>query len=84
MNANDVLYVLFELIFKRGKPKCIRSDNGPMFIVKHLQTWLRNMGNEPIQIYPRSPWKNAYNERLNGTLRHEVFNAEWFSSVHQA
>lgn len=29
MNANDVLDVLFDLILKRGKPKFIRSDNGP-------------------------------------------------------
>ena len=28
MNANDVLDVLFNLIFKRGKPKFIRSDKG--------------------------------------------------------
>ncbi|MDB4852520.1 DDE-type integrase/transposase/recombinase, partial [Alphaproteobacteria bacterium] len=33
MNANDVLDVLFDLILKRGKPKLIRSDNGPEFIV---------------------------------------------------
>ena len=76
MNANDVLDVLFELILKRGKPKCIRSDNGPEFIVKHRQTWLRKVGIEPIQIYPGSPWENGYNERFNGTLRHEVLNAE--------
>jgi len=29
MNANDVLDVLIDLILKRGKPKFIRSDNGP-------------------------------------------------------
>ena len=84
MNANDVLDVLFDLILKRGKPKFIRSDNGPEFIAKHLQTWLRKVGIEPIQIYPGSPWENGYNERFNGTLRNEVLNAEWFYTVHQA
>ena len=51
MNANDVLEVLLDLILKRGKPKFIRSDNDPGFIAKHLQTWLRKVGIEPIQIY---------------------------------
>ena len=84
MNANDVLDVLFDLILKRGKPRFIRSDNGPEFIAEHLQTWLRKVGIEPIQIYPGSPWENGYNERFNGTLRNKVLNAEWFHTVHQA
>jgi len=84
MNANDVLDVLFELIIQRGKPKFIRSDNGPEFIAEHLQTWLTKVGVQPIQIYPGSPWENGYNERFNGTLRNEVLNAEWFSSIRQA
>ena len=42
------------------------------------------MGIKPIQIYPGSPWENGYNERFNGTLRTEVLNAEWFSSIRQA
>jgi len=84
MNANDVLDVLFDLILKRGKPRFIRSDNGTEFIAEHLQTWLRKVGIEPIQIYPGSPWENGYNERFNGTLRNEVLNVEWFHTVHQA
>ena len=84
MNTNDVLDVLFDLILKRGKPKFIRSDNGPEFIAKHLQTLLRKVGIEPIQIYLGSPWENGYNELFNGTLRNEVLNAEWFYTVHQA
>ena len=38
----------------------------------------------PIRIYPGSPWENGYNERFNGTLRHEVLNAEWFTTTKQA
>ena len=48
MNANDVLDILFDLILKRGKPRLIRSDNGPEFIAEHLQAWLRKVGIEPI------------------------------------
>ena len=84
MNANDVLYVLSDQILKRGKPKFIRSDNGPEFIAKHLQTWLRKVGIEPIQIYPGPPWENGYNERFNGTWRNEVLNEKWFYTVHHA
>jgi putative transposase len=84
MNANDVLDVLFDLILKRGKPRFIRSDNGPEFIAEHLQTWLGKVSIEPIQIYPGSPWENGYNERFNGTLRNKVLNVEWFHTVHQA
>jgi transposase InsO family protein len=28
--------------------------------------------------------QSGYNERFNGTLRREVFNAEWFSTIKQA
>ncbi|MEL6860068.1 MAG: integrase core domain-containing protein, partial [Pseudomonadota bacterium] len=62
----------------------IRSDNGPEFIAGHLQDWLTKVGIKPLRIYPGSPWENGYNERFNGTLRREILNAEWFTSLHQA
>jgi transposase InsO family protein len=68
MKANDVLDVLFDLILKRGKPRFIRSDNGPEFIADHLQTWLRKVGIEPIQIYPGSPWECGGWRKQCGTL----------------
>ncbi|WP_442917804.1 integrase core domain-containing protein [Magnetovibrio sp. PR-2] len=34
---------------------------------------------QPIQIYPGSPWENGF----NGTLRREVLNREWFSTIKQ-
>ena len=37
INANDMLDVLFDPILKRGNPEFVRSDNGPEFIVEHLQ-----------------------------------------------
>ena len=84
MNADDVLEALYELLMKRGKPEYIRSDNGPEFIATALQLWLIKIGIKPIQIYPGSPWENGYNERFNGTLRHEILNAEWFHTIKQA
>ena len=84
MGSADVLEALYPLLLKHGKPEYIRSDNGSEFIAAALQIWLRKVGIKPIQIYPGSPWENGYNERFNGTLRHEVLNAEWFTSVRQA
>ena len=84
MGHDEVLDALYPLFIKYGKPNYLRSDNGPEFIAGGLQAWLKKTGIQPIQIYPGSPWENGYNERFNGTLRHEVLNAEWFSTLKQA
>ena len=49
-----------------------------------LQAWLRTVQVKPIYIYPGSPWENGYNERFNGTLRHEVLNPKVFYSLAEA
>jgi putative transposase len=84
MGNAEVLEALYPLFLKHGRPEFIRSDNGPEFIAKNFQTWLNRVGIKPIRIYPGSPWENGYNERFNGTLRREVLNAEWFTSIKQA
>lgn len=84
MNGEDVLEALYPLLLKHGKPEFLRSDNGPEFISQSFQSWLKKVGIEPIRIYPGSPWENGYNERFNGTLRHEVLNTEWFTTIGQA
>ena len=84
MGHAEVLDALYPLFLKHGKPHYIRSDNGSEFIARDLQTWLKKVGIKPIQIYPGSPWENGYNERFNGTLRREVLNIEWFSTIKQA
>ena len=84
MGATEVLEALYPLFIKHGKPEYIRSDNGSEFVAAALQEWLIKIGIKPIQIHPGSPWENGYNERFNGTLRHEILNAEWFSTTKQA
>jgi putative transposase len=49
-----------------------------------MQDWLARVGLRPIRIYPGSPRENGYNEHFNGTLRHEVLNAEWLTTTKQA
>ena len=84
MGHADVLDALYPLFLKHGKPHYIRSDNSSEFTARDLQDWLKKVGIKSIQIYPGSPWENGYNERFNGTLRKEVLNAEWFSTIKQA
>jgi putative transposase len=84
MGNAEVLEALYPLLLKHGRPVFIRPDNGPEFIAVNFQTWLTRVGIKPIRIYPGSPWENGYNERFNGTLRREVLNAEWFTSIKQA
>ena len=81
MSSADVLEALYPLLLGRGKPEYLRSDNGSEFVADALQAWLRRVGIKPIRIFPGSPWENGYNERFNGTLRREVLNAEWFTSI---
>ena len=70
-NSTHLNHVLFKPILKVGKSKLIRPDNSSKFIVKHLQTWFRQVGIEPIQISKRLPWGNGYHEGFDGKLRHE-------------
>ena len=83
MGATDVLEALYPLLLEHGKPDHVRSDNGPEFIAAGLQNGLTKVGTKPLRIYPGSPWENGYNERFNGTLRREILNAQWFTSLHQ-
>ena len=84
LGSADVLETLYPLLLKHGKPEHIRSDNGLEFVAAGLQDWLIKVGIKPLRIFPGSPWENGYNERLNGTLRRQVLNAEWFRSIDQA
>lgn len=84
MGNADVLEALYPLLLTHGKPEFIRSDNGPEFIAEAFKAWLTKAGIKSIRIYPGSPWENGYNERFNGTLRREVLNAEWFTTIDQA
>lgn len=82
--SSEIPEALYPLLRKRGKPEYLRSNNGPKFSFEHFTDWLTKVGIKPIRNYPGSPWENGYNERFNGTLRREVLNAEWFSTIRQA
>ena len=85
----DILKLLREIELKLANGSDVASacrgvGYGPEFIAQAMQDWLAGVGIKPIRIYPGSPWENGYNERFNSTLRREVLNAEWFTSIRQA
>lgn len=84
IRSQDVILVLADLFLKRGKPKFIRSDNGPEFIAGKLKYWLKKLEVQPIYIQPGSPWENGYCESFNGKMRYEFLNGEIFYSLLEA
>lgn len=82
--GRDLVNTLRYLFDVRGKPKHIRSDNGPEFIAHEVQSWLASNKVGPLFIAPASPWENGYVESFNGKLRDELLNRELFLSRAEA
>jgi transposase InsO family protein len=76
--GGDVVAALEELFAIRGRPRYLRSDNGPEFACKAVRKWLARSGVETLFIEPGSPWENGYVESFNGKLRDECLNGELF------
>ena len=84
MTAQDVIAQLDSLVEQRGIPQFIRSDNGPEFVAKAVQKWIKDRGFETLFIAPGSPWQNAYSESFNSRFRDEFLNVELFTSLLEA
>ena len=84
LKSIDVIDVLSDLFVLRGVPDHIRSDNGPEFIAKAVQTWISAVGARTAYIAPGSPWENGYVERFNARYRNELLNGEIFYSLRKA
>ncbi len=78
LTAAHVIQVLGRLIQRYGPPRYLRSDNGPEFIARAIQTWLTHSGVQTAYIDAGKPWQNGTNERFNGKLCDECLNLEWF------
>lgn len=74
IRAKDAVGVLRELFAIRGRPRYIRSDNGPEFIAKAVRSWLKESEVGPLYIEPGAPWENAFGESFNGRLRDECLS----------
>lgn len=76
-----VIRTLTKVINERGKPMCIRTDNGPEFISHQLQQWCEENGITLQYIQPGKPTQNAFIERKNGSMRRELLKAYIFYSL---
>jgi putative transposase len=81
IKAKDLIEVLDKIVSWRGAPSYIRCDNGPEFISEKLAEWAKTNRVELKFIQPGKPTQNGLIERLNGTLRKECLNLEWFESI---
>jgi len=76
-----VIRTLARAINERGRPGCIRTDNGPEFISHKLQQWCEQKGIALQYIQPGKPTQNAYVERKNGSMRRELLRPYIFNNL---
>lgn len=81
MPAERVVRALDRVIEWRGKPKQIRSDNGPEYISHTLASWAEKHEIELKFIQSCQPRQNAYIERYNRIVRYDWLNQHLFSSI---
>jgi len=79
-----VVEALDRIVRERGKPKTIRCDNGPEFAGRVLDQWAFYNGVELDFSRPATPTDNAFAEAFNASLRKELLNASWFTSLAEA
>ena len=84
ITSGQVKKVLQCLFAQWGTPACIKSDNGPEFIAKEIQQWLKRTGVKARYIDPGSPWQNGHNESFNGVFRDGCLDRWYFYSVQEA
>ena len=81
--ASRVVRALDRIIEWRGKPKVIRSDNGPEYISHVVAQWAEKHGITLQFIQPGNPQQNAYVERFNRTVRYDWLNQYIFETVEE-
>lgn len=79
--AERILQGLDQLIEWRGKPKQIRSDNGPEYISDLMSVWCMQHGITHVFTQPSNPQQNAYVERFNRTVLYECLNQNLFRDL---
>ena len=81
LNSTAVIDVLSDLFILRGVPAYVRSDNGPEFVAKAVQDWIKAVGAKTAYITPGSPWESGFIESFNARLRDELLDGEIFYSL---
>lgn len=83
ITSRRVIRELNKLLEWRGKPSCIRVDNGPEFIAAAMDQWAKANDIELKFIPKGKPHKNGYVERFNRSYREEVLDNYLFDTVNQ-
>jgi len=83
ISGHRVVNELNKIIQWRGKPECIRVDNGPEFICKALEKWADENGIRLIFIQPGKPTQNSYIERFNQSYRKGILDKYLFDNLEQ-
>lgn len=81
--SSRVIEILDRLVEKHGKPKVIKSDNGPEFISHIMLDWCHKNRIQHQFIQPGKPTQNCFIERFNGTFRREILDAYVFYSLNE-
>lgn len=84
IGAYKLCEILGEAIRIHGAPDYIRSDNGPEFIARYLQNWLKKKDIKTLYIDPGSPWQNGYVESFHDKFRRECLGREIFYTLGEA
>ena len=86
ITSERVIMELEKLIEWRGKPLCLRVDNGPEFIAHALQEWCdqQQPAIELRHIEKGSPSQNGYVEQFNRTFREDILDPNIFIIAGQA
>ncbi len=82
--SERVTRILDQAIEEYGKPRAIRTDNGPEFASKAFDAWAYSHGIEHHFIRPGKPVENALAESFNGRVRDELLNQHCFTSIGHA
>jgi putative transposase len=78
LSSKRIIRTLERIIEHRGKPKIIRTDNGPEFISKDFELWCKEQGIQNQYIQPSRPMQNGYIERFNRLYREAILDAYVF------
>jgi putative transposase len=78
-----VINALEQTIEKYGKPKGIRTDNGPEFTSNRFQNWMEKNAIRWVKIQKGKPQQNAIIERFNRTYREDILDANIFKTMAQ-
>lgn len=84
IGSRKVQRYLQGLFRAHGKPRIIRTDNGPEFITQELADWALDKGIELRAVEVASPQQNGLVERFHNTLENELLAWERFPTILEA